>query len=614
MVPQVVASIFRSDLSDRLDPALATITDFEYLASYSWLESDVHTIVVPGCPPLWSPPAGPLKLEPDSGRVYIVQNAARIPDAPLEPVFAALSVQKPDFKMGSVDVITDRNNIRKLLRFLDGTSSESFQIQVEILDGKTALLTRVENETTTVIQGFQGYGRNFEKACTTGATGTSGYYRITSFRFGGLQYLVRHETDGYIDDASVRSPVQIQAKTTDSLPQLLETLQLADAAPARAHTSAINIKSEGKVVNCSSILEIKTRAAGKRLDMNDIAAQLWVSQTPHLAVSYHTNGLFNNFKVLDMTQNVRDWERSNQKVLCGLGYLLNQIIEVVKGSASHVVFLKYDGGMKLEVIAGEQKKAPPEGVDARWQSGKQGSEDDNVVAKRGDQYKTPAQTSTKSRGKTPITIGNVRHEIDVSQIPRFASLVVNSGSNSSRSTEIVHEAIPLFDVALKGIESGYRQCFRSMSSDVSHYRTLCGTYDFLHVDVCKGRTLSEIIKDLKAGQGDDAYRDKSKARDAAFKLVYSALQDTFQSNDKHKNTIFNAVLFVVSHPGTFKWKTRNAVRAVYEGRFMISAKQKANLDRWHQLDFSARADNQEDDETTEEEDSEWYDSDDSAFW
>lgn len=35
MVPQVPATIFRSDLDDRLDPAHATITEFEYLASYS---------------------------------------------------------------------------------------------------------------------------------------------------------------------------------------------------------------------------------------------------------------------------------------------------------------------------------------------------------------------------------------------------------------------------------------------------------------------------------------------------------------------------------------------------------------------------------------------------
>ncbi|KAK1907872.1 hypothetical protein P3342_006202 [Pyrenophora teres f. teres] len=95
------------------------------------------------------------------------------------------SAQNPGFEMGSVDVITDRNNIRKLLRFLDGTSSESFQIQVEIVDGKMALFTRMEDETTTVIQGFRGYGRNFEKACTKSTTGTSGYHRIISFAMRG---------------------------------------------------------------------------------------------------------------------------------------------------------------------------------------------------------------------------------------------------------------------------------------------------------------------------------------------------------------------------------------------------------------------------------------------
>ena len=196
----------------------------------------------------------------------------------------------------------------------------------------------------------------------------------------------------------------------------------------------------------------------------------------------------------------------------------------------------------------------------------------------------------------------------MSRIPFLASLALDT-DESSQSTEIIHEPIPLFDVAFKGIESGYRQCFRLMPSDVTLYRTLCDTYDFLRVDVCKGRTLSEIIQDLKAGQSYDEYRDKSKARDAAFKLVYSMLRDTFLSNDKRKNIIFNAVLFVISHPRTFKWKTRNAVRAVYESSFMFSVKQRANLDRWHKLDSSGQANIDDDDETTEEEDLDWYDSD-----
>lgn len=340
-----------------------------------------------GSPPLWSPSAGPLKLEPDSGRVYVDQNAARVPTAPLEPLFSALFAQNPQFEMGSVDMITDRNNIRKLLRFLDGSSSDSFQMHVEIVDGRRALFTRMDNETTAVISGFQGYGRNFEKACTKKATEASGYYRITKFRFGGLQCLVRHETDGYVDDALGRAAVQKQGKKTASLPQLLETLQLADSAPTSTHTSTITVKREGKEVEGSSILEIKTRAAGKSLDMNETAAQLWISQTPHLAVGYYKNGVFNDIQVRDMTQDIRDWEKSNQSILCSLGYLLRQIIEVVKASAGQIAIVRYDGGMKLEVIDSEKRMAPSEGVDAEVQGGKQGTEDDKLMAKKGDQYK-----------------------------------------------------------------------------------------------------------------------------------------------------------------------------------------------------------------------------------
>ena len=50
MVSQVIATIFRSDLNDRLDPAHAIITEFKYLTSYNWLDSEVPTIVVPGKP------------------------------------------------------------------------------------------------------------------------------------------------------------------------------------------------------------------------------------------------------------------------------------------------------------------------------------------------------------------------------------------------------------------------------------------------------------------------------------------------------------------------------------------------------------------------------------
>jgi hypothetical protein len=71
--------------------------------------------------------------------------------------------------------------------------------------------------------------------------------------------------------------------------------------------------------------------------------------------------------------------------------------------------------------------------------------------------------------------------------------------------------------------------------------------------------------------------------------------------------VYNAVLFVVSHSATFKWKTRTVVRAAYQERFVVTVKQMARLDEWLKGDTE---DDVEEDVTTEEEsEDEYYGSD-----
>lgn len=109
-----VASISRTDLKG-LEETIPTITDVKHLSSYNWIDSVAPTIAIPGCPPLWSPPKGTRKVPKDSGSIYIAQNAARHPESPLEPLFRALYTTHQSFDIGAVDLVTDRNNIRKLL-------------------------------------------------------------------------------------------------------------------------------------------------------------------------------------------------------------------------------------------------------------------------------------------------------------------------------------------------------------------------------------------------------------------------------------------------------------------------------------------------------------------
>lgn len=221
--------------------------------------------------------------------------------------------------------------------------------------------------------------------------------------------------------------------------------------------------------------------------------------------------------------------------------------------------------------------------------------------------------TTTSSPSTTIRIGDVRYDIDVSKIPYLLSFVDFQANAQPQSTELVHDPIPLFDIALKGIESGYRQCFRSLPTDLSQHRILCDTYDFLRVDVLGGQSINEIFRDLKSGQSDydreerrEIKGHKSRARDTAFKLLYLILLGDFKDEMQDSAKVFNAVLYLVSHAATFKRRTRSVVRAAYEERFVISTKQTAGLDKWEKKDPAKLAVEDAGDVTTEEEKSDCY--------
>jgi hypothetical protein len=93
-------------------------------------------------------------LEKDTGHIYIAQNAARHPDSPLETLFHALYVSHPSFDIASIDVVTDRNNIRKLLVHVNSDWSsykrEDFTIHVEVTNN-TAIFCREETKPNEYI-------------------------------------------------------------------------------------------------------------------------------------------------------------------------------------------------------------------------------------------------------------------------------------------------------------------------------------------------------------------------------------------------------------------------------------------------------------------------------
>lgn len=318
-------------------PAEAIITDVKHLASYNWIEARIPTIAVPGSPAQWSAPPGRRQVKKDSGLVYIFQNAARHPDSPLEPLFRSLHIENPSFDTNPIDIVSDRNNIRKLLSFIKPTLSKNglaaFTIRVD-MTAQTAIFSRKETATYEVIgpEEFRGFGHEFEKAYTTSQIKDStGHHRIISYRLGGLSFLVRHETDGCVRD--LRSSLKGEESTGDELADILDSLSITPKTASIDEPSIksnLTIKRKGRITLRESTLEIKTRVSHKPLELTEVAAQLWVSQTPNLVRAHHQRGIFSAPKVEDVTAAIKDWEKTRQDAITKLVVLIDCIIRVTR--------------------------------------------------------------------------------------------------------------------------------------------------------------------------------------------------------------------------------------------------------------------------------------------
>lgn len=599
-----IADIPRPELTnvEKIGPS---ITNVEHLSSYNWIKSSGPTIAVPGCPPLWSPPKTPKKVAKDSGLIYIAQNAFRHPESPLEPLFRSLYTEKPSYNIHQVDLITDRNNVRKLLSFINPNLSrnglEPFTIEIEVTSN-TAIFCRAESETHTFIgpNDFKGYGHEFEKVfTTTQVSGSTGHHRIISYKLGDLKFIVRYETDAYVEEISRLQPQSVSSEN-ENLQNMMENLSFSqpETHSRLATESRLVVQEKGKQIPISSTLEIKTRVSHKPFNIQEVLPQLWVSQTPNLVRAYHNGGTFGLPEVKDVTREIAEWERNHANDLWRLIVLVKEIIRVVRENGGNAV-IKYDGQSdSLAVLKREGSRMLP----------------DDLYLKLGNEPESTKAIESNSR-KITLKIGDTFHNVDISTIPYLSAFIRFQCLSQPQNTEFIHGDIALFDVALRGLESGYRQCFRSLRGDIPQYHTLCETYDFLGVDVLAGQSIDKIFVDLRACKTEyeldyKRYRAvkgyKSRARDAAFRLLFLIIRGEFSDGEKDPVKVYNAVLFIVSHLATFKQGTRIAVRSVFEERFVVSAKQRSQLDRWQKGDT---ANSSGDESTTEDESDEPYLSD-----
>lgn len=352
------------------------ITAVEPVASYNWLASEEPTLLVPGTPPLWNPPEDSVQIPPDTGTFFIDPNAGLLPTSPMEPLFRAVLHEHPDFDFSSLDIITDRWALSRLL-----SEDESWSLAAQVVKGKMIFI-RLESEREIKIppHQFRGFRRNFEKGFLEyreDCKGSRAHYQIITYRLGEINIMLRHAAAGYfagdladhdpIDAHDAPSPAPGDAPSTTATTQQHGNLRITPA---------------GHHVPRSAIFELSTSKKINTVEgykQHEVPEQ-WIAQTqryiraPPAQTSWNKQvwkmrGCFSKESIdirLEAYEDIAEWERENQRKIQRLYRRLSDIVirlrMACQGNGSGYFVLEPERGretVRIRAVSAEEVRGLP---------------------------------------------------------------------------------------------------------------------------------------------------------------------------------------------------------------------------------------------------------------
>ncbi|ERF75695.1 hypothetical protein EPUS_01525 [Endocarpon pusillum Z07020] len=362
------------------ETSVTSKTGFELLCTYNWALTKVPSIYVPGAPAQWTEQNLPITLPRDTGSHFIDQNAYRVPQFPFEPLFRALQVMKPEFSLNDIDLVTNRNSLRKLFDFVKGRARDSFRIDLHMVQ-KTLFLTRRERNTREIIYGSRdsGYGHNFEHTFSTpepGIEDSASHHRVIRYALGDLNCVVRFEVDaccpkveGQGSECEILLP---PPASSDDMPRSLEHMSLQEnkntSAAGKSKSDPTHVVHRGRLVPSSTVAEIKARSKGSQVQK--ALPQLWFGRTPHLICGFHKNGTFDKIETIDVSKQYQDWETQHQDSLRRMVQLISCLRRITmeeKASRCVVVYKHKVKPPSLEVFASSvNNQVLPKGIISQY--------------------------------------------------------------------------------------------------------------------------------------------------------------------------------------------------------------------------------------------------------
>ncbi|KAM0429740.1 hypothetical protein ACHAPT_006346 [Fusarium lateritium] len=353
--PPPLGDLIESITRDNLEGASsnsdrAEISNAKLIASYNWISASSPEIIVPGQPPRWTPPRISKRLPWDSGEYYRDVNAASYPKHPLEPAIVSVMKMNPDPM--PVNIVACGSTVGNLLRFSRGTDLDHpFRILVELV-GDTVHLVRQENSPKELIPDVRGFGHTFPEAYTTwdpAVRRSASHQRVLSYRFGGLDMMVRFEGDGFINESKPRRRQSSAFASGDALAQIND-LTLTKPLPNLARD--LKVSDGGEIAPQETLFDLKTRSimTKGRDTLGQQLPRLWIAQVTQFLLAYHEKGLFReeNIEIKNVRDDIDAWEELNQPSLKRLVALLHLIIDRARASGGKIE-LVWSNGDALEI-------------------------------------------------------------------------------------------------------------------------------------------------------------------------------------------------------------------------------------------------------------------------
>lgn len=274
----------------------------------------------------------------------------------MEPMLRALFEMHPDHNVDDVDVVICRNSMGKLFDFVK-LNSKTFEMDVKVI-GDKAVFLRKEPNATEMINEFRGYGHTFPDEFTrwdSEVRGSSSHHRIVKYELAGWRYLVRCESDAYLVEKAgvVGEAPSPRTGSTSDLASAIAGLNSGDMVTInekRTRTGQdLVIRSRGREIGQEAVVEIKTRAEHRVLDIESVLPRLWISQTSNLVAGYHKGGRFEDVRVLDVRKDLDEWESRNSVNLRKLNALLRQIVDTVQNTIAMKCRVRRASSGKMQI-------------------------------------------------------------------------------------------------------------------------------------------------------------------------------------------------------------------------------------------------------------------------